>query len=57
MAVIKRQVWTHPAMDLDAAVAESDRLMLEAFSRPDMAEGVRSHVERRTPRFPPLTTP
>jgi enoyl-CoA hydratase/carnithine racemase len=55
MAVIKRQVWTHATMDLDAAVAESNQLMLEAFTRPDMAEGVRSHVERRPPRFPPLT--
>jgi enoyl-CoA hydratase/carnithine racemase len=55
MAVIKRQVWTHPMMELDAAVAESNRLMLESFGRPDMAEGVRSHVERRPPRFPPLT--
>ena len=56
MAVIKRQVWTHPMMDLGAAVDESNRLMAESFTRPDMAEGVRSHVERRPPRFPPLMT-
>ena len=28
--------------------------MVESFTRPDFAEGVRSFVERRSPDFPPL---
>ncbi|HEX2176095.1 MAG TPA: enoyl-CoA hydratase-related protein [Nocardioidaceae bacterium] len=55
LAVIKRQVHD----DSDATVAASagravDR-MVEAFGRPDFAEGVAALVERRRPEFPPYT--
>jgi enoyl-CoA hydratase/carnithine racemase len=55
MAVIKSQVQRHLAGTLAEAVADSDRLMLESFGWPDLAEGVASYRERRAPAFPPLT--
>jgi enoyl-CoA hydratase/carnithine racemase len=36
-------------------VDEANRLMAESFSRSDFAEGVRSFVERRQPKFEPVT--
>jgi enoyl-CoA hydratase/carnithine racemase len=56
MAVIKSQVQRHLAATFADAVAESDRLMLESFGWPDLAEGVASYRERRAPAFPPLTS-
>jgi enoyl-CoA hydratase/carnithine racemase len=57
MAVIKSQVRRHLAATFAEAVADSDRLMLESFGWPDIAEGVASYRERRAPAFPPLTSP
>jgi enoyl-CoA hydratase/carnithine racemase len=54
MAVIKRQVYTHPSMAVDDALAESNRLMAESLGRPDFKEGVASFVEKRAPEFAPL---
>jgi enoyl-CoA hydratase/carnithine racemase len=56
MAVIKSQVQRHLAATFAEAVADSDRLMLESFGWPDLAEGVTSYRERRAPAFPPLTS-
>jgi enoyl-CoA hydratase/carnithine racemase len=53
MAVMKRQVYSHWDKSLGEALAETDRLMLESFERPDFPEGVASFVERREPRFAP----
>ena len=55
MAVIKRQVYTHPTMPLDDALAESNQLMNESLRRPDFREGVASFVEKRPPDFAPYT--
>jgi enoyl-CoA hydratase/carnithine racemase len=55
MSVMKRQIWSHLAKPLDAALTESDQFMLESFGRPDFPEGVASFVERREPRFAPLS--
>jgi enoyl-CoA hydratase/carnithine racemase len=52
--VIKRQVYTHPSMAVDDALAESNRLMAESLGRPDFKEGVASFVEKRAPEFAPL---
>jgi enoyl-CoA hydratase/carnithine racemase len=52
LATMKRQVYTHLHAGLGAAERESRRLMLESFERPDAAEGVRSFLEKRPPRFP-----
>lgn len=51
MAVIKGQVRHDLEATLDASIAESERLMLEGFRRPDVAEGVASYLERRPPAF------
>ena len=55
MSVIKRQVLRHVDLPLDQALAETNVLMAESLRRPDVAEGVASFVERRPPRFQPLT--
>jgi enoyl-CoA hydratase/carnithine racemase len=55
MAEMKRQVYRHVDSELDAALQESNVLMLASFGRPDFAEGVQSFVERRAPEFAPLS--
>jgi enoyl-CoA hydratase/carnithine racemase len=51
MAIMKRQVLRHLDAGFEAAVAESDALMLGSFDRPDVKEGVASYVEKRPPAF------
>jgi enoyl-CoA hydratase/carnithine racemase len=55
MAAMKRQVYADYDRGLEQALEEANRLMFESFSRPDFAEGVQSFVERRSPRFEPLS--
>ena len=55
MAVMKRQVYTHPALPVGEALAESNELMRASLRRPDFKEGVASFVEKRTPDFAPYT--
>jgi enoyl-CoA hydratase/carnithine racemase len=55
MAVIKGQVYRHLTESLDRAESETAALMLQSFGRPDFAEGVASFLEKRPPRFVPLT--
>ena len=54
MAVMKRQVYTHPSMPIDEALDDSNQLMRESLRRPDFKEGVASFVEKRAPDFPPV---
>jgi len=54
LAVMKHQVYAHWELDCESALEESNRLMVESLSRPDLAEGVQSFLEGRPPRFPPL---
>ena len=54
MAIIKDQVRRHLDVGLEEALADAERLMVESFERPDVAEGVASYVEQRPPAFPPL---
>jgi enoyl-CoA hydratase/carnithine racemase len=51
MATMKRQVWAHLDTPLDQALEESNELMLESFTGADFAEGVKSFMEARAPRF------
>lgn len=51
MAAMKQQVYTHLHAGLGEAERESRRLMLASFERPDAAEGVRSFLKKRPPRF------
>ncbi|HVS28149.1 MAG TPA: enoyl-CoA hydratase [Solirubrobacteraceae bacterium] len=55
MAAIKRQIYADVDRGLDDALAEANVLMGESFGRPDFGEGVQSFVERRPPRFAPLS--
>jgi enoyl-CoA hydratase/carnithine racemase len=55
MAVMKRQIYTHPLMPLADALAESNQLMGESLRRSDFKEGVASFVEKRSPSFEPYT--
>lgn len=54
MGVIKQQVLRAADAEFEPVFAEAGRLMLESFARPDFAEGVRSYLEGRPPRFAPL---
>ncbi len=54
MATMKYQMYAHPMMTVEAALADANRLMNESFGRPDFKEGVASFVEKRPPAFPPL---
>ena len=51
VATIKAQVLRHLECGFDQAALEADALMTAALRHPDAAEGARSFVERRPPRF------
>jgi enoyl-CoA hydratase/carnithine racemase len=55
MATMKRQVYADLQRGVADALEEADRLMLASFTAPDFAEGVTSFLERREPRFAPLS--
>lgn len=51
IAIMKRQVYEQLHAGLGPAESESQRLMIESFSRPDFREGVTSFLEKRAPTF------
>ena len=53
MAVMKRQVYTHPQMSIDEALADTDVLMKASLKGSDFKEGVASFVEKRDPQWAP----
>jgi enoyl-CoA hydratase/carnithine racemase len=55
MAAIKHQVYADLEQGLAESTADALIQMERSFERPDFREGVESFVERRPPRFPPLT--
>ncbi len=55
LAVMKRQVHRHLAMNFLDAALETDGLMAQALAHPDAAEGAASFIERRAPDFAPWT--
>jgi enoyl-CoA hydratase/carnithine racemase len=57
MAAMKQQVYADLERGLGPAYDEAIRQMLESFERPDFAEGVASFVEKREPRFAPVSQP
>lgn len=56
MDVIKHQLTQDADRSFVDAAVDAERLMFESFARPDLAEGVASFTERRSPAFTPLTT-
>ena len=56
MAVTKYQLLHHWELELDAARRETAGLVEQIHGTPDFTEGVRSFVEKRPPRFAPLTS-
>jgi enoyl-CoA hydratase/carnithine racemase len=52
---MKRQVYGDLERALPDALSRADQAMLESFGLPDFAEGVASFLERREPRFAPLS--
>lgn len=54
MAIIKGQVMGGLDQSFDESFADSERLIVESFARPDLREGVDSYLEKRPPAFPPL---
>lgn len=55
MAVIKRQAYGDATRDVTAATADAEALMWEALPRPDVVEGIVSFLQKRPPKFPPLS--
>merc|ERR1711971_1327216 len=48
LAVIKQQVWRHPLMERDDALASSNRLMnVSTKNNPDYEEGVRAFMSKK----------
>jgi enoyl-CoA hydratase/carnithine racemase len=56
MGIIKYQVQHHWDVDLAEAQRETFELVEGVHGTPDFEEGVRSFVEKRAPRFRPLTS-
>ncbi len=56
MAVMKRQVYSHPDLPMTEALAESVGLMNTSLQQPDFKEGVASYLEKRPPNFSPLSS-
>jgi enoyl-CoA hydratase/carnithine racemase len=52
---IKEQIWGGANSTLAQANSRADELLLAAFQRPDLAEGVMAYLEKRPPSFPPLS--
>jgi enoyl-CoA hydratase/carnithine racemase len=51
MATIKGQIYRHVDLELEAALADSNQLMMRTLGSADFHEGVASYLERRPPRF------
>jgi enoyl-CoA hydratase/carnithine racemase len=54
MREVKAQIWGDETKTLRESSTHADELLLAAFTRPDLAEGVVAYLEKRAPNFPPL---
>jgi enoyl-CoA hydratase/carnithine racemase len=52
MASIKDQIHRSAHSSYEDSVADANKLMLQSFRLPDVAEGVASYLEKRSPEFP-----
>lgn len=57
MAHMKVQLWRDAGDEVGPALERATGLMAASFGWPDVAEGVQSWVEKRTPVWPPLQRP
>jgi enoyl-CoA hydratase/carnithine racemase len=55
IAIMKQQVYDGLSQTIHESLADADRQMRASLTHPDLAEGVASFVERRPPRFMPLS--
>jgi len=55
MAVMKREVWRHLLLDVEAATASADEDMKLSLGAGDFVEGVQSFLQKRPPSFTPLS--
>jgi enoyl-CoA hydratase/carnithine racemase len=55
MREVKRQVWGDLSSSLEESVERAESLMAASFDGADFAEGVASYLDRRDPKFPPLS--
>ncbi len=55
MARMKHQVYADLERPLAESLENANQLMAESFTGPDFGEGVRSFVERRPPKFEPVS--
>ena len=56
LQVMKKQIYRHMNMSLGEAMAESNELMAASLVRDDFKEGVASFMEKRPPKFAPVST-
>lgn len=52
MATVKGQLHRSALSSYEDSVVDANRFMLQSFGRSDFAEGVASHLEKRSPAFP-----
>ena len=57
IAIMKQQIRDAMVGEFVASSDEAERLTNEAVRRPDFAEGVQSYLEKRPPKFAPLSPP
>jgi enoyl-CoA hydratase/carnithine racemase len=55
MARTKQAIWEAAEQGLGQGLQNAWRLMMDQVRHPDVAEGVKAFVEKRAPRWRPLT--
>ncbi len=52
MMLMKKQIYRHMNMSLGDSMRETNKMMAKSLEQPDFTEGVKSFIEKRSPRFP-----
>lgn len=56
MAIMKKQIYEDQEQELEPAYARAREELQASLRRPDVVEGVQSYLEKRPPKFPPLSS-